>query len=415
MHRTQFAPLVLAPLVLAAALVAAACRAAAPLESAAAAAAPPRISECDNFFGQRCRIALATGVRMSYFEQGRPNGEVLILLHTDTTSAFDWAWTADALLRLNPNLHLYALDQRGAGTTDLPQTPVCWQRPNLCMAQTQLAADVLGFMDAKHIGTATLVGHALGAGVARQIALDHPQRVSRLILSGTYLPRRAVPVVSGPQRPVDGLDALGWQTKLRARGVAWPAGALHMRPLDIDADAVDTILKYWDISAVAAPDFVASIAAQTATESLATWGRLDPTPIPASTTDRPENLRVPTLVLWGSEDAGLDRASQDRLIEALRAASRRHRGMSFFWKQYGLRPPPPSGDKHLADDIGHNLCWDAPRELAADIDSFIRTGAPTRDAYHTDFPQDIHRIVTEPGQAVIISSRAPLSGTMDPR
>ena len=32
----------------------------------------------------------------------------------------EWAWTADALLSMNPNLHLYALDQRGAGATDLP-------------------------------------------------------------------------------------------------------------------------------------------------------------------------------------------------------------------------------------------------------------------------------------------------------
>ena len=37
---------------------------------------------------------------------------------------------------------------------------------------------------------------------------------------------------------------------------------------------------------------------------------------------------------------------------------------------------------HQADDIGHNLSWEAPVQLAADIVSFVRTGAPTTDGTH---------------------------------
>jgi pimeloyl-ACP methyl ester carboxylesterase len=178
-----------------------------------------------------------------------------------------------------------------------------------------------------------------------------------------------------------------------------------MRPLDIDPDAVRNISQHWDISAIAAPGVVAIIAAQTAGESLATWGTLDPTPPPSRPPERLELLSVPTLVLWGSEDAGLNRASQDRLMELLRRAAQSQPGMYFYWKQYGVRPPPPSGDKHEADDIGHNLSWEAPRQFAADIDSFIRTGAPTRDLYRTDAPADIHKIVVEPGKAIIVASK----------
>ena len=89
----------------------------------------------------------------------------------------------------------------------------------------------------------------------------------------------------------------------------------------------------------------------------------------------------------------------------LMQASRTRQGMYFYWKQYGIRPPPASGDKHDADDIGHNLSWEAPRQLAADIDSFVRTVTPTRDLYRTDAPADIHRIIAEPGKAIIRSSR----------
>jgi pimeloyl-ACP methyl ester carboxylesterase len=376
-------------------------------------------SDCDNFFGQRCLLDLPTGVHMSYFELGPKSGETLILLHTDTTSAVEWAWTVAALVNIDPTLHIYALDQRGAGATDLPNTETCWSTPNLCIRQVNLAADLLAFMDAKGIATATLVGHALGAGVARNVALNHPERVVRLILSGTGMaapvstavPNPAPQPSQAPQstRPrahqYDGIAALGWQKMLEAKGVNWPHGALHMRPLDIDPDAVRNIVRNWDISAIAAPDVVEAIAAQTAGESLASWGVLDPTPPPRDPPERLDTLAVPVLVLWGSEDSGLSRASQDALVDTLRRACRANNGMYFYWKQYGVRPPPLSGDKHEADDIGHNLSWEAPRQLAADIDSFVRTGAPTRDLYRADAPADIHKILVEPGKAIIVSSR----------
>jgi pimeloyl-ACP methyl ester carboxylesterase len=366
-------------------------------------------SDCDNFFGQRCLVDLATGVHMSYFELGPGTGETLILLHTDTTSAVDWAWTAGALLSMDPNLHIYALDQRGAGGTNLPNTELCWSKPNLCITQANLAADILAFMDAKGIAKATLVGHALGAGAARNVALNHPDRVVRLILSGTGAsPAATAAPTPQPARPPtaasDPLGPLGWRKMLEAKGVEWPQRALHMRPLDIDPDAVRNIVQHWDISAIAAPGVVEAIAAQTAGESLASWGVIDPTPAP-DPPERLNSLSIPTLVLWGSEDAGLSRASQDRLIGVLRQASQTHEHMYFYWKQYGVRPPPLSRNKHDADDIGHNLSWEAPRQLAADIDSFVRTGAPTRDLYRTDAPADIHKILVEPGRAIIVSSR----------
>jgi len=281
-------------------------------------------STCDNLFGQRCLLHLATGVHMSYFEAGSKSGETLILLHTDTTSAVEWAWTVNALLSLDPALHIYALDQRGAGATDLPHTATCWSKPNLCLSEAQLASDVLAFMDARGIAKTTLVGHAWGAGVARNVALNHPERVVRLILSGTGL--RPPPSTASPSAS---MEVLGWRRMLESKGVRWPAGALHMRPLDIDPDAVSNIERNWDISVIAAPEVVHTIAAQTAGEWLTGWGTVDPTPMPAAPAERLETLSVPTLVLWGSEDHYLSRASQDRLIEALRQANRTHKDMYF--------------------------------------------------------------------------------------
>lgn len=353
---------------------------------------------------------------MSYFETGPTAGETLILLHTDTTTAVEWAWTVGALKSLNPNLHIYALDQRGAGSTDLPDNDLCWSKPNLCITQADLAADVLAFMDKRNIAKATLVGHGLGAGVARNVALNHAERVTRLILSGTGV---VAPVIPAPRRhgdldtdPIDpvhmrpgDMEVLGWRRMLEAKGVKWPQGALHMRPIDIDPDAVHNLSRNWDISVIAAPEVIDAIASETAGESLASWGTLDSTPIPPAPAERLDMLSVPTLVLWGSADSGLNRETQTRMIALLEEAGRNHKGMYFYWKQYGVRPPPASGDKHDADEIGHNLSWEAPHQLAADIDSFVRTGAPTRELYRTDAPTDIRRILVERGKANIVSSR----------
>jgi pimeloyl-ACP methyl ester carboxylesterase len=361
---------------------------------------------CGNIAGQRCELRLSTGVRMSYFEVGPADGEALILLHTDTTSAVEWTWTVNALTGLDPSLHVYALDQRGAGTTELPRTEQCWSRPNLCIGRSELASDVLAFMDAKGIAHATLVGHALGAEVALQVALHRPARVVRLVLSGIGIgaPTQGQPAPS-TRKPWTGMEGLGWRELLEKRGVRWPQGALHMRPLDIDPDAVRHITEHWDISVIADPAVVNMIAAQTAQEALATWGTMDLTPRPAVPAPDLSRLAMPVLVLWGSEDAYFDRASQDRLMDSLRTAGQRHPGMYFCWKQYGVRARPDSGDKHDADDIGHNLSWEAPQGLAADIASFVRTGAPTRDRYRTNAPDHPREILVEADQATVITSR----------
>ncbi len=367
-----------------------------------------RAGDCDNFFGQRCLVDLPTGVHMSFYEIGPKSGEPLILLHTDTTTAVEWAWTTHELAKIDPGIHIFALDQRGAGETDLPDTPLCRAKPNLCITRTNLADDVLAFMDTMGIAKATLYGHAWGARCARTVAVHHPERVARLIMSGI---RAAEANAWQPTFALADLEGLGWRRMLEGRGVKWPQGAMHLRPIDFDSDAVRNIYQNWDISAIAAPEFVAIIAAQTAAQSLASWGVLDPTPHPRQPPANFENLTIPTLVLWGSSDNYLDRASQDELMTLLRQASQANKDMYFYWKQYGVLPRPASRNKHEAVDIGHNLSWEAPRQLAADIASFIRTGAPTRDRYRTNAPINIREILVEPGQATIVSSRSTVAGT----
>ena len=81
-------------------------------------------------------------------------------------------------------------------------------------------------------------------------------------------------------------------------------------------DAVGNFARQWDISAIADPQVVEMIAAQTAEESLATWGTLDPNPPPASRV-RLDRLSEPTIY------PGRLRASLQRISTASLARGRR--------------------------------------------------------------------------------------------
>ena len=67
-------------------------------------------------------------------------------------------------------------DNRGAGRTDKPDTPY---------SMRQMAADTVGLMDALAIDRAAVLGISMGGMIAQEVALNHPQRLSALILGCT--------------------------------------------------------------------------------------------------------------------------------------------------------------------------------------------------------------------------------------
>jgi len=118
-------------------------------------------------------VQLTTGVRMHYVEQGRRDGPVLVLLHgyTDSYHSFDRDYPL-----LPSRYHVYALDLRGHGDSS---------RPTCCYSQSNLAADVVAFLDSQGVSRAVLVGHSMGSFIAQQVALESPQRVQGLVLVGS--------------------------------------------------------------------------------------------------------------------------------------------------------------------------------------------------------------------------------------
>jgi len=108
-------------------------------------------------------------------------------------------------------------------------------------------------------------------------------------------------------------------------------------------------------------------------------------------TQRLEHLEAPTFVVWATQDDIFSRDIEQKVIDTLTVAA--ENGGSFWWKQYGVLPPPADGSQ---TDFGHNVVWEAPNALALDIASFLITGRPTNILFQSNYPADINRVVTEP-------------------
>lgn len=108
-------------------------------------------------------------VTLAYEELGQDNPVPLIILHGFFASARNWRKIAE---RLSSVYHVYVLDMRNHGLS--PHHPI--------MDYPSMAADVLRFMDAHELATAHVLGHSMGGKIAMWLALNHPERMNKLIV-----------------------------------------------------------------------------------------------------------------------------------------------------------------------------------------------------------------------------------------
>jgi pimeloyl-ACP methyl ester carboxylesterase len=76
------------------------------------------------------------------------------------------------MLPLAHDRHVIALDMRGFGSSDAPRRGY---------ATFQRMADVLAVLDALGVTRTDIVGHDWGAWLGFRLAVDHPDRVRRLV------------------------------------------------------------------------------------------------------------------------------------------------------------------------------------------------------------------------------------------
>jgi pimeloyl-ACP methyl ester carboxylesterase len=368
------------------------------LGTLAFASSPAVAKGCEDLADGRCKVKLPGGITMAYVETGPRTGPAVILIHGLTDNIRSWSLAMRALHKLDPSLHILAIDLRGHGATSMPPQRTCAAAPEKCYRLGDFAGDIVAFMKAKKIAKATLAGHSLGSFIAQEVALDHPEMVERAVLVATSTKGTDNVALRDYvlKEPVEG----SWKKALEAKGRKYPAGFYALTPLDADPKVEEWIAKNWVVDPAADPAFLKPYVPETAHIKLGTWIGATKALLATDNTERLKALKVPALVIWASQDnIFLADPDQKAIKDALGAAAR-DQHIAAYWKQYGLLPLPASGAQE--SDIGHNVQWGAPDEVAADIDAFIKTGAPTSDLVHSDKPPAVNHILTEPGKATLI-------------
>jgi pimeloyl-ACP methyl ester carboxylesterase len=366
---------------------------------ASPAAAQPQqaATRCASFNGPLCSVSLPTGVTMRYLDIGPADGPVTLLLHGFADDVQSWSLVVPQLQRLMPWARFLIPDLRGHGETTQPPAARCAANPDNCFRPIDYANDVMAFLDAEHVARVTILGHSVGTLVAQEIALDHPSRVSRLVLVSTATNGQQ-PLVEAVQSEVVQGE---WQQDFTAAGYTWPSGVYGLNPGVAVPDFTQFIDDEYETSSVAPPALLTELQAGAQTVRVGTWiGTLDDLVI-ADNTMRLQHLGVPTLVLYAIQDDVFSPDAEQQLISSLDAAA--SHGTPFWWKQYGALPPPDSGEQ---TDLGHNLPWEAPAGVAADTAAFLVLGVPTCTLYRTDYPADIHRVLAIPNAATIVHAGA---------
>ncbi|MEO6728915.1 MAG: alpha/beta hydrolase [Candidatus Dojkabacteria bacterium] len=112
------------------------------------------------------------GVKIHYEVYGDPVNPPVILIHGFGGSTFSWRKTIPSLQE--NKYYIVALDLKGFGLSqkglDLDYSHG---------SQTQTVNDLMEYLNIKD---ASIVGHSMGANISIMLAMDHPEKVNKLIL-----------------------------------------------------------------------------------------------------------------------------------------------------------------------------------------------------------------------------------------
>ena len=262
-------------------------------------------------------VHLSTEVTLHYAERGARTGEAIIFLHAYVDS---WFTFSRVLPLLAPEYHAFAPDQRGHGDSDKPQC---------CYAVDDYAADVGAFMEAVGIEEATLVCSSSAGLIAQRVALDDPQRVSRLVLIGS-----PTTLVNNEAVREAGKEMLALEDPISPEFVREFQESTTHHPLP--------------------EKFLSTLVSESLKVPARIWrDYLEGVVLTVDDTSRLGEIEVPTLILWGEQDAFLEREEQQRRAAAIPAAR--------------LKVYP---------DTGHLVHWERPAWVVRDLEAFMKDARP---------------------------------------
>jgi len=118
-------------------------------------------------------VTASDGVEIAYDVWGRRDGPPVLLIQAPGTDSRGWALQRMAFGR---HYRCFAPDNRGVGHTGQPPRPYSLE---------QMANDALAVLDAEGVASAHVIGASMGGVIAQIIGVMHPERTRSLVLACT--------------------------------------------------------------------------------------------------------------------------------------------------------------------------------------------------------------------------------------
>jgi len=215
----------------------------------------------------------SNGIELYYEEHGQ--GTPMVLISGLGYPAWQWH-------RMVPHLaghfRVIAFDNRGCGQSASPPGPY---------TASMLAADTVGLMDALGIQQAVIIGHSMGGFVAQALALEYPDRVSKLILCSTNF--------GGPRHVPITMEAMAVLSDMTSDPVTRFKNGLTVSTAPGYAEREPEMIQKWLEWRLSTPIDPVGYQAQMAIG-------LALVPEQAAFENRLAELKVPTLIVFGEHD-----------------------------------------------------------------------------------------------------------------
>jgi pimeloyl-ACP methyl ester carboxylesterase len=267
-------------------------------------------------------VELGSGAVAHLRDQGNPTGEALVLVHGSNASLHTWEpWVAI----LGDEFRVISVDLPGHGLTG--------RTPADDYSIQAMAAFVDEVTRQLEVPRFHLAGNSMGGRTAWIFALDHPERVDRLVLVDA----------SGFPHPDREQAALGFRL---ARMPVLSALMLFVTPRSV----VEQSLR----AAVVDPSFVTDAMVTRYHELLLREGSREATrlrfrhPAESDRVVELSRIRSPTLVLWGREDRLVPVEDAEKFAGAI-----------------------PDSSVRIYDGVGHLPMEEIPERSAEDVRSFL--------------------------------------------
>ena len=288
------------------------------------------------------RISLSTGVKLNVALAGIPENPAVILLHGFPESHRTWREVAP---RLEDAFFLVMPDQRGFAGSDLPQNVEDYRTDILI-------DDIFAFADALSLESFALVGHHWGGAIAWGAALRCDPRLTRLAIVNAPHP------VIFQESLIENEDQRAASQYINAFRL--PGFEKAVEAMGFEAFFDKTFSRHTDITRIPEAEkrqYIADWSQRGAFNAMLNWYRASKVivPPPGITVPLPDwllaafpSVKIPTLAIWGMNDAALlpiQLEGLDRLVEDLTI----------------IRLP----------DTGHFAPWEAADQVAAALEPFL--------------------------------------------